>query len=78
MPPTTHVNCTSVTSAQIAASANPSVANPTNDEGLDLQMNAGEAEPGFPEELFSKLDAITGVPAQIIRLMGRGDWRCKG
>jgi hypothetical protein len=32
----------------------------------------------FPERLLSKLEGVPGMPLQALRLMRRGDWRCKG
>ena len=53
----------------------------THAETADAWGGAGEggapSAPSFPEQLLSKLDSIPGVPDQIIRLMRRGDWRCK-
>ena len=50
---------------------------PMYETGMDSAGGAAATD-AFPDKLVSTLEGIPGAPMQILRLMRRGDWRCKG
>ena len=54
----------------------PRATNEEHDEAA-ADGKAAAAYP-FPERLISQLEGVPGIPVQALRLMRRGDWRCKG